>query len=52
VILSHVLLQEGQDWDAAERALRDVLALDPNHQETRHNLALLLRRLGREPEAA
>src|SRR5262249_43924835 len=28
-LLSHVWLQEGQDWAAAERALRDVLALDP-----------------------
>jgi tetratricopeptide (TPR) repeat protein len=42
VILSHVLLQEGRDWAAAEQALRDVLALDPNHAEARHNLALLL----------
>jgi tetratricopeptide (TPR) repeat protein len=47
---SQVLLQEGRDWPAAERALRDVLALDPNHAETSHNLALLLRRLGREPD--
>jgi GT2 family glycosyltransferase/Tfp pilus assembly protein PilF len=48
VLLSQVLLQEGRDWAAAERALRDVLALDPQHGETRHNLAVLLRRLGRE----
>jgi len=48
VLLSHVLLQEGRDWAAAERALREVLALDPSHGETRHNLQVLLRRLGRE----
>jgi GT2 family glycosyltransferase/predicted Zn-dependent protease len=41
VILTHVLLQEGQDWPAAERALRDVLALDPGHAEARKNLATL-----------
>ncbi len=44
VVLSHVLLQEGRDWAGAERALRDVLRLDPNHKEARHNLDLLLRR--------
>ncbi len=38
VILTHALLQEGQDWDAAERALRDVLALEPGHAEARRNL--------------
>ncbi len=43
VILSHVLLQEGRDWAAAEQVLRAVLALDPGHREARHNLALLLR---------
>ncbi len=46
VILSHVLLQEGRDWAAAEQALRDLLALDPNHREARHNLAILLREHG------
>jgi GT2 family glycosyltransferase len=48
ILLSHVLLQEGRDWGATERALREVLAIDPNHGETRHNLKVLLRRLGRE----
>src|SRR5205807_5048561 len=43
VILSHVLLQEGCDWAAAERVLRDVLGLAPNHVEARRNLAVLLR---------
>jgi GT2 family glycosyltransferase/tetratricopeptide (TPR) repeat protein len=45
VILSHALLQEGRDPGAAERALRDVLALDPTHAEARRNLAVLRRRL-------
>jgi GT2 family glycosyltransferase/tetratricopeptide (TPR) repeat protein len=43
VILSHVLLQEGRDLVAAEQALRDVLALDPNHAEAHNNLTVLLR---------
>lgn len=51
VLLSQVLLQEGRDWVAAERALRDVLEIDPNHAETRHNLRVLLRRLGKETTA-
>jgi Tfp pilus assembly protein PilF len=46
-----VLLQEGRDWEAAEQALRAVLKIDPNHAETQHNLALLLRRLGRQSAA-
>lgn len=44
--LTHVLMLEGRDWDALERALRDVLALDPNHAEAQHNLAVLLQRRG------
>ena len=47
VILTHVLLQEGRDWAAAERALRDVLEIAPNHAEARRNLAVLLRQQGR-----
>jgi glycosyltransferase involved in cell wall biosynthesis/Flp pilus assembly protein TadD len=42
VVLTHVLLQEGKDLDAAEQALRDLLALAPEHAEARHNLDLLL----------
>jgi GT2 family glycosyltransferase/Flp pilus assembly protein TadD len=42
VYLSHALLQEGEDWDAAERALRDVLSLDLAHAQARHNLSILL----------
>jgi glycosyltransferase involved in cell wall biosynthesis/Flp pilus assembly protein TadD len=44
---SYTLLQEGQDWKAAEAALRAVLDLDPGNAEARHNLALLLRQQGR-----
>lgn len=47
IFLSHVFLQEGRDWKAAERALRDVLALDPDHKEARQNLEVLLRERGR-----
>jgi GT2 family glycosyltransferase/Flp pilus assembly protein TadD len=47
VLLTHALLAEGQDWAAAEQALREVLALAPDHQEARHNLTILLRRQGR-----
>lgn len=43
VFLSHTLLQEGKDWAAAEQALRDILALDPNNGEAKNNLAVLLR---------
>jgi len=41
VIRSHVLLQEGKDMALAEQALLDVLALDPDHREAKHNLAVL-----------
>jgi hypothetical protein len=34
ILLSHVFLKEGKDWDAAEKALREVLAQDPNNVET------------------
>jgi tetratricopeptide (TPR) repeat protein len=47
VVLSHALLQEGRDWAAAEQALRDVLALAPNHAEAHRNLAILQRQLGK-----
>src|SRR5262249_25313011 len=45
--LSHALLQEGNDWGAAERALLDVLALAPGDHEAEHNLRLLHQQLGR-----
>jgi tetratricopeptide (TPR) repeat protein len=43
VLLSHVLLQEGRDWAAAEQALLDVLILAPGHREAMQNLAVLRR---------
>jgi tetratricopeptide (TPR) repeat protein len=43
VTLSHALLQEGADLDAAEAALREVLALDPSNAEAKHNLEVLHR---------
>ena len=46
VLLSQVLLQEGQDWAAAESTLRAVIAVAPNHAEARHNLEVLLRQHG------
>ncbi len=46
VVLSHALLQEDREPLAAERALRDVLALDPLNAEARHNLSVLLARSG------
>jgi Tfp pilus assembly protein PilF len=47
LLLSHVYLQEGRDLAAAERALRDVLALDPEHAEAKQNLHVLLQQLNR-----
>jgi tetratricopeptide (TPR) repeat protein len=41
VLLSHALLQEGTDLDAAEQALLEVLALDPDNAEATSNLAAL-----------
>jgi tetratricopeptide (TPR) repeat protein len=51
VLLSHVLLQEDRDPAAAEQALRDVLAVAPDDAEARYNLAILLRRQGRDGAA-
>jgi tetratricopeptide (TPR) repeat protein/glycosyltransferase involved in cell wall biosynthesis len=51
VLLTHALLQEGADPAAAERALRDVLSLDPRLAECWRNLAVLLRQQGRLAEA-
>jgi glycosyltransferase involved in cell wall biosynthesis/predicted Zn-dependent protease len=41
VLHSHACLKEGLDDDAAEAALRAVLELEPNHDEARHNLAVI-----------
>lgn len=45
-VLSHILMYEGVDWVAAERALRDILALDPHNSSALQNLETL--RLHRE----
>jgi glycosyltransferase involved in cell wall biosynthesis/predicted Zn-dependent protease len=50
--LSYALLQEGTDWDAAEKVLQAILAREPGRVATRRNLALLLERRGRKEEAA
>lgn len=42
LFLSHVLLQEGRDWDAAERVLRDILEIDPGNIDAKRNLSVLL----------
>lgn len=47
VVLSHAYLRDGTDLAGTERALRGVLALDPDHPPARHNLELLLRNTGR-----
>jgi tetratricopeptide (TPR) repeat protein len=54
VLLAQAYLQEGHDPDAAERALRAVLEMDPRQAESWANLARLLGRQGRlaEMEAA
>jgi hypothetical protein len=40
-------MQEGRDLAVAERALRDVLLLDPENPAAKQNLAVLLRQTGR-----
>ena len=44
LLLSHALLQEGRDWAGAEKALLDVLTLDPDNQQAKENLQTLRRR--------
>ncbi len=51
-LLSHALLQEGQDRPAAEQALRDLIGVHPGNDEARNNLAVLLRRQGRFADGA
>jgi tetratricopeptide (TPR) repeat protein/glycosyltransferase involved in cell wall biosynthesis len=43
VVLSYLHLQEGKDRAAAERALREVLRINPRNTEAENNLAVLLR---------
>jgi GT2 family glycosyltransferase/tetratricopeptide (TPR) repeat protein len=45
-ILTHVLLQEGRDLEKAERALRELIAMDPGNEEAKRNLEVLLRQMG------
>jgi hypothetical protein len=52
IILSHVLLQEGQDETAAERVLREIVELDPSQAESWRNLAVLYRHQGRLAQSA
>jgi glycosyltransferase involved in cell wall biosynthesis/Tfp pilus assembly protein PilF len=47
VVLSHALLQEGKDWQAAEQVLQRVLELEPGNTEAQNNLAALLHQQGR-----
>ncbi len=42
-ILSHVLVLEARDWAAAEAAVREVLARQPNNQTAQINLSVVLR---------
>jgi predicted Zn-dependent protease len=43
ILYSHVLLQDGSERAAVIQALRNVLALDPNHAEPRRSLETLLK---------
>ncbi len=49
--LTHVLLGEGKDWAAAERALRELLRVDPTQAQGWYNLTALLRCQNRHREA-
>jgi GT2 family glycosyltransferase/glycosyltransferase involved in cell wall biosynthesis/ankyrin repeat protein/predicted Zn-dependent protease len=43
LLLSRALVEEGRDLEAAERALQEVLQLDPDQPEARGNLAVVRR---------
>jgi glycosyltransferase involved in cell wall biosynthesis len=47
IVLSDILLRVASDDSAAERQLRAILAMSPNEQQSRRNLAQLLGRKGR-----
>jgi len=49
VLLSQALLQEGDDWSAAEQVLRRILQVNPRNQEAQHNLDVLRERLSAIP---
>ncbi|QVL34882.1 tetratricopeptide repeat protein [Telmatocola sphagniphila] len=40
-LLTHALLRQNEDLDAAESALLTLLKIDPNHTEAQKNLQLL-----------
>lgn len=46
IILSHVYLQEGNDWAAARRLLEEILRRDPGNREARRNLDILKQQQG------
>jgi tetratricopeptide (TPR) repeat protein len=46
-VLSHVLVLEARDWAAAERALLDLLALQPDNPTALYNLSVARRALGK-----
>jgi tetratricopeptide (TPR) repeat protein len=46
---SHILLQEGGDWQSAELALREILRRDPGNGEARKNLQVLRSQLSQQP---
>jgi tetratricopeptide (TPR) repeat protein len=48
LLLGDLLIHEGQDWAAAEQALHALLAVNPEHEPTRHKLATVQERLRRE----
>ena len=50
-VLSHVLVLEGRDWVAAEKALRDLLALQPNNPTALANLAVARAQLAQRQRA-
>jgi glycosyltransferase involved in cell wall biosynthesis len=50
VLLSHALLQEGMDPNATERALLDVLEMDPDNAEVKNNLGVLRRQRAAAPD--
>ena len=43
LLFSRVLIEDGQDWEGAEKVLRRVL--QPNQREAEHNLKVLLNRM-------
>jgi tetratricopeptide (TPR) repeat protein len=44
VLLTHTYLREDRDPEAARQALLDVLGVQPEHAEAKHNLAILERK--------